>query len=139
MSINLTTEQRSFLTDTALSYEEEALREGSSLPLRELADRALLIARLEDFAEGASLAVEDRTELVTILRTHRDEQSEAAAGDEAKLPKLLDGDPRYVYAGYTREESVEMLKSYIARERNEAVMCAAIMAQLGTSPEPAVA
>jgi hypothetical protein len=140
MSLSTLTDEQRDVLSKVIDMRKEALCEGASATaLTELSDSAQTLVRLSAFGDGAALGNADRSTLTDMLARYRDEAIDGARSGAAHLPRLEGGDTDLVYAGYTQEESVAMLKSYIARHRSEASACDAVLALLGQVPAGDVA
>ncbi len=99
---------------------DEHTRDASALRLRELAEQALQLARLFDFAHGiTSLSAEDRLALIDVLTRERHEFARSARDAELRLTA----------------DTEQQIRGQIDRERSEAAVCTAILSLLGAEPD----
>jgi hypothetical protein len=130
--LRLSDDQRGVINDVVEMRANNMREGGGDRPFRELGEGMLAFARLEDFADGhGPLASEDRSLLVEMLTRYGAEATETAERGQEELPGLEAGDPELIYIGRTQEQSVELKRGYIVRERLEAKLCGEVLELLG--------
>jgi hypothetical protein len=117
-TLTYTPEQREFLTERVLNIQAKRMREDVTLTLRALADGFAALVRMEE----GQLSASELAQLRDILRRDRAEWAHERESDQASLPRLEAGDEGLMYPECSREESVEILKSQIARSTHAVSM-----------------